>query len=137
MPDAIKALLPQREPFLFVDELVSVAKDEIVGIKTYSESFPYYLNCSDQIKLVPGVILIESLVQCGGAGATQQGIAGKMLWGLASIEKARFYDTVELGNTVKMVVKNLRINNRILKQSGVSVCSERVILRANWFCVRL
>jgi 3-hydroxyacyl-[acyl-carrier-protein] dehydratase len=132
----IKTLLPQREPFLFVDELLSAGMDEIVGMMKYDETFPYYLSCSRQRKIVPGVILIESLVQCGGAGVTKLGIIEKALWGLASLEKVQFHGVVELNSTVKMVVKNLKISNRILKQTGVSFCEGETILEATWFCLQ-
>ena len=36
----IQALLPQREPFLFVSELLYADKDEIIGTMTYGEAFP-------------------------------------------------------------------------------------------------
>ena len=121
---------------MFVDELLFADKGEIIGVKTYDESFPYYLTCSQQRKIVPSVILIESLVQCGGAGVTKLGIVEKGLWGLASIEKAQFRDVVEPNATVRMVVKNLKISTKILKQTGVSFCAERAILKASWFCLR-
>ncbi|MDF2502442.1 MAG: Beta-hydroxyacyl-(acyl-carrier-protein) dehydratase FabA/FabZ [Anaerosporomusa subterranea] len=132
----IESLLPQREPFLFVDELLSAGMDEIVGMMKYDETFPYYLSCSRQRKIVPGVILIESLVQCGGAGVTHLGITEKALWGLASLEKVQFRGVVEPNTTVKMVVKNLKISNKVLKQTGVSLREGEAILQATWFCLR-
>jgi 3-hydroxyacyl-[acyl-carrier-protein] dehydratase len=132
----IKTLLPQREPFLFVDALLSADKGEIIGLKNYDESFPYYISCSVERKIVPGVILLESLVQCGGAGITHLGFTEQALWGLASIEKVQFHGVVTMNTTVKMVVRNLKISSKIVKQTGVSFCEERVVLKATWFCLR-
>jgi len=131
----IKALLPQREPFLFVDELLSAGMDEIVGMMKYDESFPYYLDCSPHQKIVPGVILIESLVQCGGAGVTKLGIIEKALWGLASLEKVRFHGVVEANSTVKVVVKNLKNARWSLKHEGVSSIEGKIIHGPTWVFV--
>jgi 3-hydroxyacyl-[acyl-carrier-protein] dehydratase len=132
----IESLLPQREPFLFVDELLSADRNEIIGMMTYDETFLYYRDCSPQLRIVPGTILIESLVQCGGAGATKLGAAENALWGLASLEAVRFFCVVEPNSTVRMVVQNLKLSNRLIKQTGISFCEDKAILKATWFCLR-
>lgn len=133
----IKELLPQRDPFLFVDELLSADMNEIIGLMTYDDTFLYYRDCSPQLRIVPGTILIESLVQCGGAGVTKLGITEKALWGLASLERVQFFGVVEPNSTVRMVVQNVKLSNRLIKQTGVSFCEDKAILKATWFCLRL
>ena len=133
----IEALLPQRHPFLFVDEILSATIDEIIGIKTYDNTFLFYQGHYPNKKIVPGVILIESIVQCGGAGVTQIGILEKVSWGLASLENVQFFHCVELGSTVKMVVKTLKVSNKLLKQTGTAFCGGHAILEATWLCLRL
>ena len=134
---AIEKLLPQKYPFLFVDEIVSATIDEIIGIKIYDSSFFYYQEYLQNQKTVPSVILIESIVQCGGAGVTQMGTFEKVLWVLATIEKVKFFGCVELGSTVKMVVKTLKISNKLIKQTGMAICEGHVVLEATWLCLRL
>ena len=133
---SIETLLPQRYPFLFVDEIISATIDEIIGTKTYDNSFLYYQGYLSEQKIVPNVILIESMVQCGGAGVTQLGIFEKVLWVLASIEHAQFFHSVEAYSTVKMIVKTIKISNKILKQTGTAFCGGHVILEATWLCLR-
>ena len=70
----IESLLPQRYPFLFVDEILSADKNEIIGTKIYDASFLYFQEHSPGQKFVPNSILVESIVQCGGAGITQIGL---------------------------------------------------------------
>lgn len=132
----IYALLPQRPPFLFVDALLAVDMQQIVGIKTYDESFPFYQGGALH-QTVPEPILIESIVQCGGAGLTQLGLTGNTHWGLAAVERARFRGSVVSNSTVKMIVHNLKISQKVLKQTGVSFCDDKVIFKATWFCLRL
>ena len=134
--DDIKSLLPQREPFLFVKELLSADREKTVGLMTYDEAFPYYLTWSPQRKMVPEAILIESLVQCGGAGIMRLGLTEKALWGLAALEKVQVFGMVKPNATVKLVVRNLKISNRLLKQSGVCFCEDVPVLEARWLCLQ-
>lgn len=131
----INALLPHRSPFQFVDNIIYANPDEIVGVKTYD---PYFSRGHfPQHQLVPGVLLIEAMAQCGGAGLNTLGVAGTALWGLAAIENARFLGIVEPGNTVKMIIKNLKITNRIIKQSGIAYCNGKIVVKAEWICARI
>lgn len=131
----IELLLPQRDPFLFVDELISVDRQQVVGVMTYDDDFPYYQEQSPNRRLVPPVLLVESLVQCGGAGATKLGVTQRIPWGLASLEQVQFFGVVEANSTLKMVVQNRRLSSRLIKQAGTSFCGDRIILRAAWFCL--
>jgi 3-hydroxyacyl-[acyl-carrier-protein] dehydratase len=133
----IELLLPQRDPFLFVDELISAGTSEITGTMTYDEAFLYYQGHRPQQRIVPVVLLIESLVQCGGAGVNKLGITDGALWALASLENVRIFDVVVPGSTVTMVVQNDKLSSRLIKQSGESFCNGRSILKATWFCLRL
>lgn len=135
-PDDIKDLLPQREPFLFVKEILAADREKTVGLMTYDAAFPYYLTWSPQRKIVPEAILIESLVQCGGAGIVRLGLTEKALWGLASLEKVQIFGVVKPNSTVKLVVQNVKISNRLLKQSGVCFYEDSPVLQASWLCLR-
>ena len=133
----IETLLPQRYPFLFVDEIVSATLDEIIGLNTYDNSFRYYQGHFPEEEIVPNVILLESIIQCGGAGITQIGIFEKALWGLASLTNVKFCGSIKASSTVEMIVKTLKVSNKLLKQTGTAFCGERVILKATWLCLRL
>lgn len=133
----IELLLPQRDPFLFVDELIAASTSEITGTMTYDQNFTFYQEHRTKQMIVPVVLLIESLVQCGGAGVNKLGITDRALWVLASLEKVRILGVVEPDSTVTMVVQNEKLSGRMIKQSGESFCNGRSILKATWFCLRL
>ncbi|MCE5286654.1 MAG: 3-hydroxyacyl-ACP dehydratase, partial [Pelosinus sp.] len=123
----IETLLPQRYPFLFVDELIAVSAEEIVGIKTYARDFLFYQELLPDEKVVPPTILIESIIQCGGAGVTKLGIFPRARWRLAALENIRIYDWVRPNQTVKMVTKNIKVSSKVLKQTGIAFCNEKKI----------
>lgn len=132
----IDKLIPHREPFQFIDEIISANEDEIIGIKTYNDSF--FLNGHFPAhNMVPGVILVESMAQCGGAGTNKLRGTSDGLWGVATIESAQFIGIVEFEKKVKMVVKNLKVSGRIIKQSGTAYCDEKIVAKATWVCAKL
>lgn len=130
----IESLLPHRAPFLFVDEILSADQETIVGLKTFDELNLMLGSLSDP-NCVPGTLLIESMCQCGGAGARKL-FEEAGLFGLAHVESAAFHLKVAIGKTVKMVIKNIRLSERIIKQSGIAYVDEIPVAEASWTCLR-
>jgi 3-hydroxyacyl-[acyl-carrier-protein] dehydratase len=62
--------LPHREPFLFVDEVVTATSGEAQCLKVFSSDDPMFRGHFPHDPIVPGVILAEALAQTAGiAGA--------------------------------------------------------------------
>lgn len=134
----VKGLIPHREPFLLVDEIVSADEETITGVKTFGDSFFIFSEKSPERKIVPEVLLIEAMAQCGGAGAKKvKMLKNEGFFVLAMIESARFHDNVEPGKAVTMVVKNLKVRNKGIKQSGTAHSQGKLIAEATWWCVKL
>lgn len=57
--------LPYQHPFLFVDEIVSVDKNGIVGRYQYDRNLPFYKGHFKNNPVTPGVILTETMAQIG------------------------------------------------------------------------
>jgi 3-hydroxyacyl-[acyl-carrier-protein] dehydratase len=133
----IEALLPQRHPFLFVDELTEVSPEKIMGVKTYTADFLFYQELWPGERIVPPAILIESVIQCGGAGATRLGIFPQSRWGLAGLDNVHIYDWIRANETAQMMVRTSKASYKALKQTGVILCKEKKIAEANWLLLRL
>ena len=72
--DPIALGLPHREPFVFVDALVSrVAGESAECVKTFAAETPFFAGHFPGAPLVPGVILAEALAQTAGLAAGQPG----------------------------------------------------------------
>ncbi len=128
-------LLPHREPFLFVDELLEVSQEKIVGVRRYTENDFFFKGHFPGYPVVPGVILVESMAQCGGAGAASLGLFEDKLFFLASVEKAKFRRQVVPGDEVRFEIEMVRADSRGLRQKGRAFVGTELAAEASWLCL--
>ena len=64
-PEEVLELLPQQEPFRFIDEILEVDEDHIVARYRFRPDADFYRGHFPGDPITPGVILLESLAQVG------------------------------------------------------------------------
>jgi 3-hydroxyacyl-[acyl-carrier-protein] dehydratase len=57
--------LPYSNPFLFVDEILQINENGIVGNYTFDENLEFYKGHFKDYPVTPGVILTETMAQIG------------------------------------------------------------------------
>jgi 3-hydroxyacyl-[acyl-carrier-protein] dehydratase len=131
----IKELLPHREPFLFVDKLDVATDERIVGTRKYTDDDFFFQGHFPGYPVVPGVVLVESMAQCGGAGVAQSGILGDKLFFLATVDKVKFRRQVVPGDEVRFEVENVQVTPRGIRQKGKAFVGDEVAAEGSWLCL--
>ena len=62
----IRELLPHRYPMQLVDKVISLGATSIVGVKNITANEPFFVGHFPQEPVMPGVLQIEAMAQCGG-----------------------------------------------------------------------
>lgn len=62
----IKELLPHRYPFQMVDKVIEMGQNHIIGIKNVTNNEPFFQGHFPEEPVMPGVLQIEAMAQCGG-----------------------------------------------------------------------
>ena len=132
----IENLLPHREPFLFVDEIVEANEEKIVARHVFTEKEFFFKGHFPAYPVVPGVILVETMAQSGGAGLRKLGILGKDgLFFLATVDKVKFRRQVRPGDELRSEINNLRVSSKMIKQSGKAYVGDELAAEAEWLCL--
>jgi 3-hydroxyacyl-[acyl-carrier-protein] dehydratase len=64
--EQIKAVIPHRDPFLFVDEIIYLDPlKKAIGKLFVRESFDFFRGHFPQKPVMPGVLIVEALAQVG------------------------------------------------------------------------
>lgn len=109
----IKELLPHRYPFLLVDRIRDwEASSYIVGIKNVTNNEPFFQGHFPDYAIMPGVLIVEALVQAGGvlAKLSSQEAEGKGVY-FTGIDNCRFRRPVTPGD-------QLVLEASLVKQKG-------------------
>ena len=136
MNSEIEKLLPHRSPFLFVDEIISFDEEKIIARHVFSENEFFFAGHFPGYPVVPGVILIETMAQSGGAGLRKLGILGaEKLFFLATVDKVKFRRQVRPGDELRSEIENLRISAQMIKQQGKAYVGDELAAEAEWMCL--
>ncbi|MBM3293818.1 MAG: 3-hydroxyacyl-ACP dehydratase FabZ [Candidatus Aminicenantes bacterium] len=129
----ILRFLPHRYPFLLVDRVLSLEKGKtIAAIKnvTYNEEF--FQGHFPEIRIMPGVLIIESLAQAGGI-LLYHSIAEpeRKLVLFSKIEEAKFRRPVVPGDQLRLEVVVLKIKSRFAHFHGKATVEGEVAVEGS------
>ena len=99
--DKIMQILPHRHPFLFIDKILKITDNSIVGLKYVSPDESYFKGHFPGRPVMPGVLQIEAMAQVGGVLVLNTfPDPENYLTFFGRIENAKFKRPVEPGDTL-------------------------------------
>jgi len=101
----IKEIIPHREPFLLVDEVLEMEEGKrIVALKYVRAEEYYFEGHFPQEKVMPGVLQIEALAQAGAVAIlSMPEHKGKIAY-FGGIKEAKFRQKVTPGDCLRLEV---------------------------------
>ena len=107
--EGIKNIIPQREPFLMIDEVEEyIPGESATAYKNVSEDEYYFKGHFPGNPIMPGVLIVESLAQTGAVAilSMEENKGKNALFG--GIDKIRFKKQVVPGDRLKLEVKIIK-----------------------------
>jgi UDP-3-O-[3-hydroxymyristoyl] N-acetylglucosamine deacetylase/3-hydroxyacyl-[acyl-carrier-protein] dehydratase len=96
----IEKKLPHRFPFLLVDKIIELSDTHIVGIKNVTFNEWFFQGHFPGNPVMPGVLQIEALAQCGGILAMNLSPQGQYDTYFLKIDNCKFKQMVKPGDTM-------------------------------------
>jgi len=131
--EKIIKMMPHRYPFLLIDRLIDIKNDEYaIGLKNVTINEPFFMGHFPGKKVMPGVLIIESMAQTSGAlvvSSYGDKAMGKLVY-FMSIDKARFRKLVTPGDQLFIEVKKKQARKLVWKFDCIARVNEKIVAEA-------
>lgn len=112
--EQIKKIIPHRDPFLLIDEIVEMEVGKRIVAKKYIKADDFWFKGHfPEHPVVPGVLMIEMLAQAGAvAMLSMEEHKGKIGF-LAGVDNAKFRRQVVPGDTLTLEIEIIKVKGPI------------------------
>jgi len=128
----IKRIIPHRFPFLMIDKVVDLKPNEkLTAIKNVSINEPYFVGHFPAEKVMPGVLIVESMAQAGCVYFYHsKGLQGKnLIYYLAKVE-AKFHAPVIPGDQLRIEVQTIKMLSKVGILKTQAFVGEKLVAEA-------
>ena len=130
----IRELLPHRYPMQLVDKITEIGSDYIIGVKNVTSNEPFFQGHFPEEPVMPGVLQIEAMAQCGGLLVLNQ-LEEPSRWStyFMKIDDVKFRQKVVPGDTMIFKVKLLGpVRHGISSMKGFVFVGENIVMEATF-----
>ncbi len=131
--EEIKNIIPQREPFLMIDEVENyVSGESAVAYKFVDEKEWYFQGHFPGNPIMPGVLIVESLAQTGAIAilSLEENKGKNALF--AGIDKVKFKQKVIPGDKLKLEVKIIKQKGPIGVGEGIASVDGKLVAKGEF-----
>ncbi len=131
--EKILEIMPHRYPFLLIDKVEIISEDEVVGTKNVTFNEPFFQGHFPSDPIMPGVLIIESMVQAGGfllLNKFENPKDSNVYF--TTINKAKFRIPVRPGDVLKHKVKLTAFRSNFCKLEGKSYVEEQMVAEGSF-----
>ncbi len=128
--EQIKEIIPQREPFLMIDEVETYTPGEsAIAYKNVSEDEYYFKGHFPGNPIMPGVLMVEALAQTGAVAilSMEENKGKNALFG--GIDKLKFKKQVVPGDRLKLEVKIIKRKGPIGIGEAIATVNDKVAVK--------
>jgi 3-hydroxyacyl-[acyl-carrier-protein] dehydratase/UDP-3-O-[3-hydroxymyristoyl] N-acetylglucosamine deacetylase/3-hydroxyacyl-[acyl-carrier-protein] dehydratase len=127
--EEIIRFLPHRYPFLLVDRVIDIKPGKsIVAIKNVTCNESFFQGHFPEIKIMPGVLIVEAVAQAGGVLLyNSMPEPEKKLIVLSKIQKVKFRRIVVPGDQLKLEVEIIKLRGKICHVQGKATVEGEVV----------
>ncbi len=123
----IENKLPHRYPFALVDKIIELSDTHIVGVKNVTFNEWFFQGHFPGNPVMPGVLQIEALAQCGGILAINLSGEGQYDTYFLKIDQCKFKQMVRPGDTLLLKMELIApIRRGICEMKGTVYCGGKV-----------
>lgn len=128
----IEKKLPHRFPFLLVDKIIELSDSQIVGVKNVTFNEWFFQGHFPNNPVMPGVLQIEALAQCGGILAINLSGEGSYDTYFLKIDNCKFKQMVRPGDTMLLKMElTAPIRRGICEMKGTVYVGNKVATEAD------
>ena len=128
----IEKTLPHRFPFALLDKIIELSDTHIVGVKNVTFNEWFFQGHFPGNPVMPGVLQIEALAQCGGMLAINLSGGGEHDTYFLKIDNCKFKQMVRPGDTLILKLElSAPIRRGICEMKGTAYVGNKVATEAD------
>jgi beta-hydroxyacyl-ACP dehydratase FabZ len=127
--EKILRMLPHRYPFLLVDRVLELERGKsIVAIKNVTINEHFFQGHFPDLKVMPGVLVVEALAQAGGVLLFNSipDPEGKLVF-LSKIDNLKFRKPVVPGDQLRLEAEIVKLKSRVCHIKAKAIVGKDIV----------